>query len=142
MKADNKATDYFKATIQRYLEQRAQTDELFAPVYAKPNKNMDECITYILNYVRQSGIAGYTDEEIYSLALHYWDEDSIEVGKPINCNVVVNHTIILTDEERAEARQRAIQKVQDEAYAKMKQGNAKPKAKPTESNNAPNLFNF
>ena len=73
---------------------------------------------------------------------HYYDEDSIEIGKQINCNVVVNHAIILTDEEKAEARQRAIQKVQDEAYTKMKQGNAKPKAKQPEANNAPNLFNF
>ena len=29
-----------------------------------------------------------------------------------------------------------------EAYAKMKQGNAKPKAKQPETNNIPNLFNF
>ncbi len=42
MKAENKATNYFKITIQSYLEQRAQTDELFAPVYAKPNKNIDD----------------------------------------------------------------------------------------------------
>ena len=27
-----KTTDYFKTTIQNYLEQRAQSDELFAPV--------------------------------------------------------------------------------------------------------------
>lgn len=142
MKPENKAIDYFKVTIQSYLEQRAQTDELFAPIYAKPNKSIDDCITYILIYVQQSGICGFADDEIYSLALHYYDEDSIEVGKPINCNVVVNHAIILTDEEKAQARQKAIQKAQDEAYAKMKQGNAKPKAKQPEANNIPNLFNF
>lgn len=142
MKTDKKATDYFKVTIQNYLEQRAQTDELFASVYAKPNKNMDDCITYILNYVQQSGINGFADDEIYSLALHYFDEDGIDVGKPINCNVVVNHAIILTEEEKAEARQKAIQKAQDEAFAKIKQGNAKPKAKQPEANTMPNLFNF
>ncbi|KAF5038576.1 PcfK-like protein [anaerobic digester metagenome] len=142
MKKENKATDYLKMTIQSYLEQRAQTDELFAPVFAKANKNMDDCITYILNYVQQSGIYGFADDEIYSLALHYYDEDSIEIGKAINCNVVVNHAIILTDEEKAQARQNAIQKVQDEAYTKMKQGNTKPKAKQPEANNIPNLFNF
>ena len=141
MKTENKSTDYFKITIQSYLEQRAQTDELFAPVYAKPNKNIDDCATYILNYVQQSGICGFTDDEIYSLALHYYDEDSIEIGKQINCNVVVNHAIILTDEEKAQARQKAIQKAQDEAYAKMKQGKSKPKAKQPEAN-IPNLFNF
>ncbi len=72
MKTENTVTDYFKITIQSYLEQRAQTDELFAPVYAKPNKNIDDCITYILNYVKQSGICGFADDEIYSLALHYY----------------------------------------------------------------------
>ena len=140
MKTENTASNYFKITIQSYLEQRAQTDELFAPTYAKPNKNIDDCVTYILNYVQQSGICGFTDDEIYSLALHYYDEDSIEVGKPINCNVVVNHAIILTDEEKAQARQKAIQKVQDEAYAKMKQGNTKPKAKQTEQPKELSLF--
>ena len=140
MKTENKATDYFKITIQSYLEQRAIADELFAPVYAKPNKNIDDCVTYILNYVQQSGINGFADDEIYSLALHYYDEDSIEVGKPINCNVVVNHAIILTDEEKAQARQKAIQKVQDEAYARMKQPKSKPKAKQTEQPKEYSLF--
>ena len=140
MKTENTVTDYFKITIQSYLEQRAQTDELFAPTYAKPNKNIDDCITYILNYVQQSGICGFTDDEIYSLALHYYDEDSIEVGKQINCNVVVNHAIILTDEEKAQARQKAIQKVQDEAYAKMTQSRSKPKAKQVEQPKDLSLF--
>lgn len=140
MKTENTATNYFKITIQSYLEQRAQTDELFAPVYAKPNKNIDDCITYILNYVQQSGINGFTDDEIYSLALHYYDEDSIEVGKPINCNVVVNHTIVLTEEEKAQARQKAIQKVYDEAYSKTKQPKNKPKAKQIEQPKELSLF--
>ena len=128
-----KATDHFKATIQAYLEQRAQTDELFAPVYAKENKNLDDCITYILNYVKASGCAGFSDEEIYSLALHYYDEDTIDVGKPIQCNVVVNHAIVLTEEEKAEARRQAIKRAQDEAYTKMKQP-LKTTAKPAINN--------
>ncbi|MCD8244847.1 MAG: PcfK-like family protein [Parabacteroides sp.] len=140
MKTENKATDYFKITIQSYLEQRAQSDELFSIVYAKENKNIDDCITYILNYVQQSGICGFTDDEIYCLALHYYDEDNIEVGKPINCNVVVNHTIVLTDEEKAQARQKAIQKAHDEAYAQMKQTKSKPKAKQSEQPKEYSLF--
>ena len=132
------ATDYFKNTIQAYLEQRAQTDELFAPVYAKENKNLDDCITFILNYVKASGCAGFSDDEIYSLVLHYWDEDDINIGKPIQCNVVVNHAIILTEEEQAEARKRAIQQAQDEAYRAIKQP-SKPTAKST-TNNQLTLF--
>mgnify|MGYP002999540504 CR=1 FL=1 len=134
-------TDYFKLTIQNYLDARAREDELFAPRYANPKKNIDECVNYILNTVQKSGINGFTDDEIYSMALHYYDEEDIDAGKPITCQVVVNHTIVLTEEEKAQARQKAIQKAQDEAYAKMKQGKSKPKAKQPEAN-IPNLFNF
>lgn len=48
-------TDYFKLTIQNYLDARAREDELFAPRYANPKKNIDDCCTFIINQVRQSG---------------------------------------------------------------------------------------
>ena len=134
-----KATDYFKQTIQSYLQRRAQEDELFAPRYANPKKNIDDCITFILNYVKQSGCNGFADDEIYSLAMHYYDEDDIEIGKPLtNCKVVVNHTIQLTEEEKAQARAKAMQRAQDEAYKKLTQGRNRPK--PTDAANQQSLF--
>ena len=39
-------------TIYMYLEQRAEEDALFAKKYRNPAKNMDECVTHILNYVQ------------------------------------------------------------------------------------------
>ena len=48
-------TDQFTRTIAEYLNQRAMTDPLFAPNLMKPNKNIEECITYILNEVQKSG---------------------------------------------------------------------------------------
>ena len=139
MAQENKATDYFKQTNQNYLRSRAQEDELFAPRYASPKKNIDDCITYILNYVKQSGCNGFADDEIYSLAMHYYDEDDIEIGKPLtNCKVVVNHTIQLTEEEKAQARAKAMQRAQDEAYKKLTQGRNRPK--PTDAANQQSLF--
>lgn len=139
MAQENKATDYFKQTIQSYLQRRAQEDELFALRYANPKKNIDDCITFILNYVKQSGCNGFADDEIYSLAMHYYDEDDIDIGKPLtNCKVVVNHTIVLTEEEKAEARRRAMQKATDEAYRKITQG--KNKAKKAETATQSSLF--
>lgn len=139
MAQENKATDYFKQTIQSYLQRRAQEDELFAPRYANPKKNIDDCITFILNYVKQSGCNGFADDEIYSLAMHYYDEDDIDIGKPLtNCKVVVNHTIVLTEEEKAEARRRAMQKATDEAYRKITQG--KNKTKKAETATQSSLF--
>ena len=133
-----KATDYFKQTIQSYLQRRAQEDELLALRYANPKKNIDDCITFILNYVKQSGCNGFADDEIYSLALHYYDEDDIDIGKPLKCNVVVNHTIVLTEEEKAEARRQAMQKATEEAYRKITQG--KNKTKKTETTTQSSLF--
>lgn len=137
-----KATEHFKQVIKSYLWQRAGQDPLFAPNLAKPNKSIDDCVTYILNEVQKSGCAGFADEEIYSMALHYYDEDSIEVGKPIECKVVINHTVELTEEEKAQARQDAIQRVQNEAYAKMKQSSKPSPKKIVSAPTTPSLFDF
>lgn len=138
MARENKVSDYFKLTIQNYLDERAQVDELFAPRYANPKKNIDDCITFMLNTIKNMGVAGLMDDEVYSLALHYYDEDNIEVGSPIKCKVVVNHTIELTEQEKAKARQKAMQKAQAEAYEKLQK--AKSKTKKTETTNLPTLF--
>lgn len=90
-----KGTERFKQTVKEYLDGRAQTDELFAVSYAKENKNLDDCITFILNQVKASGCCGMTDDEVWSLAIHYYDEDNIDVGKPISCGIVVNHKVEL-----------------------------------------------
>ncbi len=67
-----KATNHFTRAILTYLEQRAETDALFAQSFAKPEKNIDDCITYILNQVQKSGCNGFADDEIYSMAVHYY----------------------------------------------------------------------
>lgn len=104
------ATRAFKTTIQAYLEQMASYDELFAKRYANPKKNINDCATYILNEVQKSGCNGFEDDEIYNMAMHYYDEEEIEVGESIErLHVAVNHIVELTDEEKAEARQAAIE---------------------------------
>ena len=64
----------FKNSIQSYLEQRAEYDELFARSYRNPLKNIEDCITYILNYVQKSGCNGFDDEEIFGQAVHYFGQ--------------------------------------------------------------------
>ena len=142
MAQENKATDYFKQTIQSYLQRRAQEDELFAPRYANPKKNIDDCITYILNYVQKSGCNGFSDGEIYGQAVHYYDENEIEVGKPLQCQIAVNHVVELTAEEKAEARQKAIRQYQDEELRKMQNRQRARAAKPQKPQVEPSLFDF
>lgn len=134
-----KSTDNFKRAIQDYLEARAKTDELFSKSYAKPNKSIDECITYILNEVQRSGCNGFEDNEIFGMAVHYYDEDNLDVGKKINCNVVVNHTVELTEKEKQEIREKARNAFYEEQLAKQRES-LKPKKKVKESVREPSLF--
>ena len=135
-----KASNHFKNDIKAYLDQRAETDVLFSFQYSKPEKNIDDCVTYILNSVQKTGCNGFADEEIYSMAVHFYDEDNIEVGKQINAHVVVHHVVELTAEEKEQARKDAIQKAQDEAYRKMIQ--PVKKTKKVALNPQPSLFDF
>ena len=128
-----KGTEHFTRTIAEYLNQRAATDPLFAPNLMKPHKNIEECVTYILNEVQKSGCNGFDDDEIYSMAVHYYDEDNIEIGKPINCQVAVNHVVELTEEEKAEARKEAIKQYQREELAKIQKRNERPKKVQTQA---------
>lgn len=138
-----KATEHFKQTIKTYLDERAKNDELFAVSYAKENKNMDDCATFILNQVKRSKCMGLTDEEVYSLAVHFFDEDDIEIGNPIACNVIVNHTVELTEEEKAQARQEALKEYQAEQLRKMqKRANKPKKPKGQPEIKTPSLFDF
>ena len=147
-----KGTEHFTRTIAEYLNQRAMTDPLFAPNLMKPNKNIEECITYILNEVQKSGCNGFDDddellrallEKIFSMAVHYYDEDDIEVGKAVSCQVAVNHIVELTEQEKAEARQEAIKQYQREELAKLQSRNARVKKTENVATQVqPSLFDF
>lgn len=84
-----KESNAFKEIIKAYLDKRAADDKLFAKVYAKPNKSLDDCCDFIISEVKKSGRQGFADDEIYSLAVHYYNEEKVEFGKH-QCNVVVN----------------------------------------------------
>lgn len=130
-----KVSTHFQTAIQSYLEQRAEYDELFARSYRNPLKNIEDCITYILNYVQKSGCNGFDDDEIFGQAVHYYDEADIEVGKPIDCKVIVNHHVELTEEEKTEARKEAIKRAENEAYSRITKRKTAPKKESINSNN-------
>lgn len=73
---------------------------------------------------------------------HYYEEKDIEVGKPLNCQVSVNHHIELTEEEKAQARQEAIRQYQQEQMNKMRnRDTAKRTSQRTETEvHQPSLF--
>jgi hypothetical protein len=89
-----RGTKFFEETIKAYLDKRAKEDELFAVAYAKEGKSISECCNYILQEVGKSGRSGFADEEIYGMAVHYYDEENVKAKEmPSHVRVVVNHKI-------------------------------------------------
>lgn len=140
-----KGTQAFQDTIAQYLMARAENDPLVAVRLANPSKTMEQCCAYIIGEVKKSGCCGFTDDEIFGWAMHFWDEPEIEVSNTAtNCHVVVNHVVELTEEEKEQARQEAINKLRDEEMAKMRRPKTTEK-KTTENNPQiaqPSLFDL
>lgn len=137
-----KASQNFKEAIKNYLDKRAQEDALFRAKYETTTRTIDDVVTYILNEVKASGCCGFSDDEIYSMAVHVIDEPTLEIGKPIKCNVVVNHHIELTEEEKAQQRELALKRFQDEELRKLQTRNSKPKAPKPQETKQPELSLF
>lgn len=127
-----KTTNNFKNTIQSYLEQRAKDDQLFAASYAKPNKNIDECCSFILSEVQKSGCNGFSDDEIFGMAVHYYDEDDIKNVKPVNARVVVNHVVELTEEDKRKAKEAALKEYEAKEMKKIEEARKKKLEKKAE----------
>lgn len=79
-----KATNPWIKRIGNYLLSRQDLKDNLK----KENKSLEECFNYVLieisNKAKKEGNIGYAsgdDEEIYALAVHYYDEDDIKVEK-------------------------------------------------------------
>lgn len=117
----------FEKAIKTYLDSRAAEDPQFAEKYANPKKSISQCCDYIVSEVEKSGRKGFADEEVYGLAVHYYDEENIDVQKGKAARVIVNHTVDLTDEEKAKAREEAIKSYQAKVIEDMKRPKTTPK---------------
>lgn len=115
-------TAQFKTVIQNHLTALAEKDELFAETMKKPGKTIDECVQYILGEVQRIGANGFADEEIFGMAVHYYDEDNITIGKSNGGKVVINHSTKSQDDKDEAKRHAAINK-------NMKERKTEPKPK-------------
>jgi hypothetical protein len=113
----------FEQAIKTYLDNRAKEDQLFAQTYKKENKSIEECCKYIIQEVKKTGRQGFADDEIFGMAIHYYDEDNIKIeGKTPSCKVVHNQK---TDKTFSESKPKSQEPVKTQE---------KPKS------NIPNLF--
>lgn len=129
----NKPSEAFKNAIKAHLDQCAREDRLFAKSYAKENKSIDECCAFIMQEVHKLDINGLEDAEVFGMAKHYYDEDDLGEIKAPKCRVVVNHQVELTDEEKAEARRKAIEAFEKEELARLRKESTPAVQKPVQS---------
>ncbi len=116
----NNCTEAFKEAIWTHIAGLAEVDESFANKASDPGKNLDDCVTYIINQVRESGLSGFTDDEIFSMAVHYYVEKDIDPGKPVECQVVINRQVQLTEEEKEEMRRQAKERILSEETSRLR----------------------
>jgi hypothetical protein len=122
-----KGTRAFQETLEQYLNGMAQQDQLFADKFNNPSKTVEGCVNYVLSEVQKSGMNGFTDPEIYSMAVHYFVEEGIkDVPAMKDCQVVVNHQVELTAEEIEEMRQKAKEKVLADEVIRLRNAGKKP----------------
>ena len=127
------SNESFKQAIKAYLDKRAEEDSLFAPKYANEKKNIDECCSYIMGEARKRGNAvAISDEEIYGMAVHYYDEDDIKINRlPAGEKTSVSSSakpVELTEEDKKAARDRAIARLAEEQYQTLRKKNIRKKA--------------
>jgi hypothetical protein len=76
-----------RQAISMYLTAKAYNDPVFKAKFENPNKNLDECVTYI-TYVmykrvmegddkKQVGVAIPSDDEVFALAEQYYMDEII-----------------------------------------------------------------
>lgn len=93
----------FQDTIKAYLDKRAKEDSLFAVTYAKENKNIKDCCTYITSQAKKqasNGCAMVEDDVVFGWAVHYYDEDDIKVEKTSNTRSEVKTSAPKKTEEK------------------------------------------
>lgn len=105
-----KGSELFKKNIKQHLDKMAAEDGAFSAKYNNPDKSINKCIDYILGQVSKSGINGWTDDEIYGMAVHYFEETNVEILNSQVSDIVSNQ---LTGAEKEAAKRAAREQYQE-----------------------------
>ncbi len=133
--------------IKTYLDDFASNNPDFAKKYNDDTrkKSMEECCEFIISQAKKGGKNGYTDQEVFGWAVHYFDEEEIDFTKGISAKVITNHHAELTQEEKDKIMEKAKQEYHEKCMELLQnksvrsQRNTKP-VKPETTIEEPNLF--
>ena len=113
MKFEDDLMKYRHDAAISYLGQLLKTREDIKVQLAKPNKDLGECMNYLMSCARKKvkgQCAVLSDDEALSMAIHYYDEDDIVVDR-ISGSVSASP---VQDEEREQDKNEDIEKIVSE----------------------------
>lgn len=113
MKFEDDLMKYRHDAAISYLGQLLKTREDIKVQLAKPNKDLGECMNYLMSCARKKvkgQCAVLSDDEALSMAIHYYDEDDIVVDR-ISGSVSASQ---VQDEEREQDKNEDIEKIVSE----------------------------
>lgn len=131
-----------ETAIKNYLDNRAKSDELFAAKYNNPKKSIQECCQYITGeaYARaEGGTAVISDEEVYGMAVHYYDEENIEIRKAPRASSTRSQEPKLTKKQQEDLRLQAEKEYKAKVMADLKMKEIERKAKAREKKPQPRM---
>jgi len=134
-----KGTDLFKQRLMEHLQGLAATDPVFAEKMANPNKNIDKCADHVISWVEKQQRCGFDDSEIYGQAVHYYDEDDVGSVSHRDCRIVIDEAVELSEEEKADARKQAMERMIAKEMERMQKKTPAKKPVPAEASQ-PTLF--
>ena len=143
MKSNNAAI----AAMQQMLQERCIAEPTFAIKMANPSKSMEGAVNYLCSQIQKSGMCCVDDTTVMNILVHYFDENEIEEGGKVNCNIVVSKPE-LSEEDKAELKEQAMEQFKQEQLRELR-SQSKPKAQSrqttapkagAEIDTIPNLF--
>lgn len=122
----------FQQAIKNHLDNLATTDPQFAEKYKNPKKNIEECCKYIIGEVHaktKTQTAVMSDEEVYGMAIHYYDEDNITVRNAPVATTAKGKEVKLTTEQKKKLQEQAEREYKAQLISEYKQKELDRKAK-------------
>lgn len=84
-----KGSKDFTHRIKSFLDDYSTKDKLFKKSYENPDKNITDCVSYIIGEVYRSKTNAYAQEDIFQMAIHYYDEKDIKINSAPQARIVV-----------------------------------------------------
>lgn len=122
--AGAKSSNAVMDVVRNYMEERCASDPILAIKYANPAKSLEKALNYVASEVQKSGLTIMDSDSVFGLILHYYDENLEDVPN-VNCKIAVAKE--LTDTERAEAKEQAMEQYKEEQLREIRRQN-QPKA--------------